>query len=370
MTKKKHRRVLIFCMATVLLLFSWSAHGAAIGNEDCMQCHADSSLARQSSEGIKDTLFVDQKKFNYSVHNVNGIGCVDCHEAIKELNMDNEVPHATNLPSVNCGNCHTDESTAYENSVHRKAHGKGINIPCFGCHEYHYPTRLVVESVYERENGFCLKCHNPDKFHDWLPQKQTHFAFVECTVCHAPETPRHINLRFYDFIKNRFLTSEELLVGLKTDAKGFIPMVDTDKNGQISAEEFENIVLLLRQANIRGTFHAELVVELIPAVHHVNRGEAQKQCETCHVPTSPFFQDVRVLLAKDDGTSVDNRVDRAVLTSYYVNHFYALGGTRVRELDKVGIALIAGGLGVVGLHLTARIVTAPARRKKSETHHT
>ena len=55
---------------------------------------------------------------------------------------------------------------------------------------------------------------------------------------------------------------------------------------------------------------------------------------------------------------------RDVLETYYVSHFYALGGTRVRVLDKIGFALLAAGAGVVVAHLTARIATIPLRRKK------
>ena len=61
-----------------------------------------------------------------------------------------------------------------------------------------------------------------------------------------------------------------------------------------------------------------------------------------------------------------HRVERRVLESYYVNHFYAIGGTRVRLLDKIGLALIVGGLSVVSGHLFVRIVTAPARRRRKE----
>jgi hypothetical protein len=49
-----------------------------------------------------------------------------------------------------------------------------------------------------------------------------------------------------------------------------------------------------------------------------------------------------------------------------VNHFYAIGGTRVRNLDKIGLVLIAGGLSVVAMHLLVRIATAPIRRKRKE----
>jgi hypothetical protein len=364
MTTKPHFLVGVFIVLFSSCLIATLAYG--IENDECMECHSDDSLEREESEGMKKDLYIDYTNFKYSVHNVNGIMCVDCHSDIEELNWDNDVPHPTSLEMVDCDGCHVEEGEAYLDSVHKKAGGKGITIPCYACHGYHFVTHLEADSVFERENKFCLKCHNPDHFHDWLPQKETHFAFVECAVCHAPESPRYISLRFYDLITNKFLGAEALLEALKTDFDGFMDKIDRDGDDVINLEELEDMVLLLRQDDIRGTFHGELVMELVPTVHHVNRGGANRECEQCHNPQSPFFEEVYITLNRDDGTSQRHKVERRVLESYYVNHFYAIGGTRVRFLDKIGLILIVGGLSVVTGHLFARIVTAPIRRKRRE----
>ncbi len=342
------------------------APAQAIENDECMECHSDDTLARNESEGMKEDLFLDYNRFKYSVHNVNGITCVDCHADIEELNWDNEVPHPTSLAMVDCDGCHEEEGEAYLNSVHKKAGGKGITIPCYACHGYHFVTHLEADSVYERENQFCLRCHNPDNFHDWLPQKGNHFAFVECAVCHAPDSPRYISLRFFDLVSQKFLSAKDLLAALDSDYGTFMARLDKDGDGVISLTELENMVFFLRQKDIRGTFHGELVLKLVPTVHHVNRGGANRECEQCHNPQSPFFEEVYISLSKDDGTVQLHKVERRVLESYYVNHFYAIGGTRVRYLDKIGLILVAGGLSVVAGHLLVRIATAPARRKRKE----
>ena len=79
-----------------------------------------------------------------------------------------------------------------------------------------------------------------------MPQKDTHFAFVECAVCHAPDSPRYISLRFYDLISKGFLSAKELLAALGTDYDTFMRTLDKDKNDVISLEELEDMVLLLR----------------------------------------------------------------------------------------------------------------------------
>lgn len=368
MTKKSGKRFLIRAIIILAMPLAWSLPSGclAIENSECMDCHGDESLSRDASEGMKEGLFVDYNRFKFSIHNINGIDCVDCHADIEELNFDNEVPHSNALAPVNCGMCHEAEELAYQNSVHKKAGGKGITIPCYACHGYHFVSHLEANSVFERENIFCLRCHNPDNFHDWLPQKQTHFSFVECAVCHSPDAPRHVALRFFDLVKNKFLDSDELLEALNTDIAGFMPLVDNDRNGNIDLPELESMVLLLRQKNVRGTFHGELVVTMDPTVHHVNRGGANRDCEQCHNPESPFFSEVHFCLNNTDGTREHFKVDRKVLESYYVNHFYALGGTRVRLLDKIGIALVVGGLSLVTGHLGVRIATIPQRRRRQE----
>ena len=46
-----------------------------------------------------------------------------------------------------------------------------------------------------------------------------------------------------------------------------------------------------------------------------------------------------------------------------VRDFYALGGTRSVVLDWLLVLAVAGGLGVIALHLTARLWTARSRKE-------
>lgn len=363
MERNKRHRFTASAASAALLVCVWTATAAqAIDNDACMECHGDNMLARNVSTGMKDSLYVDIEKFKYSVHNVNGIGCVDCHADIDKLDMNAEVPHSTNLAPVACANCHEEVAAAYTNSVHRKASNKGVDIPCFACHDYHDTSRLASATVSERQNSFCRKCHTPEKFHDWLPQKESHFALVECTVCHAPDVPRHVNLRFMDLVDNVYLKGDVIMRHLRTDPKGFTELIDRNKDGAINLQEFEDMVLMLRQKEIRGVFHGELVAEINPVVHQVNRGAANRDCAQCHSSTSAFFQDVRLVFDMDDGSVASYNIDRQALQTYFVA-FNALGTTRVRLLDKIGIALIGGGVAVVFLHLSARLLTIPLRRK-------
>lgn len=343
---------------------------ADIENSECFACHGDETLARSKTDEMNhsrmsEQLFIDETKFNHSIHHNNGIGCVDCHADINKLDYNEEVPHKKQLESVNCSMCHEEESTAFKDSVHMKIRGKGITMNCNACHGYHYVTRQESMSVAERTNNSCEKCHNPYQSHDWLPQKNEHFSFVECVVCHVPEAPRYIRLSFLDLVTNKFYSGQEILKILGIAKTEFMPMLDINKDGIINVDEFENLELILRQKNVHAIFHAELVAEMHPSVHHVNKGTAEKDCKTCHSADSPYFNAVTLVLTKDDGSADHFQVDRAVLESFSLRHFYALGGTRIKLLDKIGFLLLAGGLGAVVAHLSIRIATIPLRRKNS-----
>jgi hypothetical protein len=341
---------------------------AAIENSECFGCHNDAGLSRSETDAVthsrmSEQLFVDEEKFSHSVHHNNGIGCVDCHADIINLNYEEEVPHKKQLEPVNCTMCHDATGAAFKQSVHMQIRGKGITMNCNACHGYHYVTRQESLSVAERTNNSCEKCHNPYQSHGWLPQKSQHFSFVECVVCHVPEAPRHLRLSFFDMVTNKLYSGQEILKILGISENDFMPLLDRNKDEIINVNEFEDLELLLRQKNVHAIFHAELVAEMHPVVHQVNRGTALRDCKTCHSADSPYFKAVVLALTKDDGSADHFQVDRAVLESFSLRHFYALGGTRMKLLDKIGFLLLAGGFFTVLGHSAVRIVTDAIRRK-------
>lgn len=51
-----------------------------------------------------------------------------------------------------------------------------------------------------------------------------------------------------------------------------------------------------------------------------------------------------------------------------MSHFSALGGTRVKFLDKIGLTILLGGICVAAGHLFIRLATLPLRRGKEDEH--
>lgn len=360
-----------FILFLSLLCFADVSNGLALENSQCMECHGDEELYRSGAEDINKSymsmqLFVDEERFNQSVHHANEIACVDCHADIEELNFDEDVPHKVDLAPANCTSCHEEQGRAFINSSHMRARRKGIVMNCYACHDYHYVRHLEAASVTERGNTFCLRCHNPYQSHEWLPQRAAHFDSVECSVCHAPQTKRHIHLSFYDLVTNKSMSGDEVLIILSISEDEFMAKMDKNNDGSINSNEFDDLVLMLRQKTVRPIVHAELVVEPEPLVHSVTREESIRECTQCHAPDSPFFSSVTIALSKSDGTVDHFEVDRAILEGYHTSHFSALGGTRIKLLDKIGLLMVAGAAAGVSVHLFARVVTIPVRRKREE----
>lgn len=343
------------------------APGRAIDNAECLECHSDDTLTKESTDNIlqlpiTESLYVDEEKFERSPHGQNEIACVDCHSDIEELNWDEEVPHALTLKKVYCVDCHEDTAEEYKDSVHMQIHKKGITMNCYACHGYHYVQDMENASVTERTNTFCLKCHNPTIKHDWLPAGDSHFESVECVVCHAPDTPRSIILRFYDLVTNQFYEGDVLLAKIGINSRDFLTAFDKNHNDFIEAGEFENLMFLLKRKNIRAILRAELVADVDALAHQIHQKSAQRDCAQCHAADSPYFSKVSILMSNDDGTVNRYNIDRSVLESYYVSHFYLLGGTRVKLLDKIGLLILAGGIFGAFAHFCGRVVTT--RRRK------
>jgi len=343
----------------------------AVDNSDCFDCHSDESLTKESTDNvlqveITESLYVDEDRFAKSIHNLNGVACIDCHSDIEELDWNEEVPHRSYLERVLCVSCHEDAGEEFKNSVHMKMRTKGITMTCYACHGYHYVQQMEGASVAERTNSICLKCHNPNQFHEWLPSGDAHFAHVECVVCHAPDVPRHIDLRFYDLLTKKFLNGNELREIIGHDLDKILEIIDGDHNEIIDMNEFDDLYFMLKQKNIRPTLRAELVADINSIAHQINRKSAQRTCESCHASDSPYFNAVSILLTGDD-TSVDRYdVDRAILASYYVSDFYLLGGTRVKLLDKIGLLIIAGGAFTALGHFIIRELTGSLRQGKKD----
>jgi hypothetical protein len=139
-----------------------------------MNCHAEPSLERSSG----GTAYVDLTQLRTSPH--GRLACVACHKGMKDL------PHATDLPQVQCGACHQDAAAAIAGSAHRQAAGPH-EVACLGCHGTGHDVRRPARTGTEA----CVGCHAQvtgqyrSSVHGTAPARGDPEAST-CRDCHGP----------------------------------------------------------------------------------------------------------------------------------------------------------------------------------------
>jgi len=158
--KGMNKNILRLFSVILVVIFSALAFTAAtakpaITNDDCMQCHADTTLTTKK-KGQTVSLYVDLAKYSRSVH--KQAECTSCHSDIKDL------PHSEKLKSVECGTCHDVPEKEFSAGIHGKALSKKEPYAptCSECHGSHsiLPPNNPNSLTYKMNIPFlCGKCH-------------------------------------------------------------------------------------------------------------------------------------------------------------------------------------------------------------------
>ena len=138
-----HAPGLAAAAAVLTVLLALPALAEPLSSDMCMTCHAGRALARSSGGG---TGYVDLAQLQASPH--GRLACVACHKGVKDL------PHASNLPQVQCGTCHQDAAAAIAGSAHRQAAGPH-EVACLGCHGTGHQVRRPARTGTDA----CVGCH-------------------------------------------------------------------------------------------------------------------------------------------------------------------------------------------------------------------
>jgi len=124
---------------------------------DCLMCHADKTQFGEKN-GKKFSIFVDEKKFNSSVH--GKLDCIGCHVDLK----GSDFPHTNKVKPASCAGCHSDIQKLYDESLHGQAVRKGDKLApyCRDCHGNHeiLPVKDRKSNVYPMNIPLlCGRCH-------------------------------------------------------------------------------------------------------------------------------------------------------------------------------------------------------------------
>lgn len=150
------RRLFTLALLLAGCLTAWTLADVAT----CMQCHEDKELTGAGPDGKTRSMFVDQKKFENSVH--GGFDCVDCHADLAGVS---DFPHAEQLKPVDCSSCHEEAVKDYSQSFHAKVHllGHKEAPTCASCHTNHeiLPAEDPASPTYKANQvTLCGRCHS------------------------------------------------------------------------------------------------------------------------------------------------------------------------------------------------------------------
>jgi cytochrome b subunit of formate dehydrogenase len=137
------------------LLFAAALPLKSQSSEDCLSCHEDSALGRES--GQADEASAPPAAVAASVH--RSLDCTNCHASVTA------VPHDPAPAAVDCGSCHPDSVASWNASLHasslRSHTARGAT-----CRDCHGPAHAILPSSDPRSKtahaaipATCASCH-------------------------------------------------------------------------------------------------------------------------------------------------------------------------------------------------------------------
>jgi len=276
--------------------------------EDCLACHADRDLKRETPRpGRPVSLFVDGAALKGSAH--GGLDCLACHTTAT-------APHER-LPRVRCADCHAAVPGGLAGGAHgsRRAQARAPAPTCTACHGTHdvrpaaalsidtcatchaAQVRQYRESIHgtsrgrgDSEAATCRSCHGAahglraksdpraPTYHLNLPRT--------CATCHAdPELAKRHNIAvgavyqlYMDSIHGRAVTRSGLLVAANcSDCHG---AHDIKPRTEPTSRVFRASIPVTC-----GACHAGVLAEYVQSIHgrEAARGNAGAPvCTDCH----------------------------------------------------------------------------------------
>lgn len=191
----------------------------AIQDQDCLECHRDTTLKKMLATGDLSALFVDPGEWEKDVHHKNGIKCTECHRGLtpflhpkegcrkvtcdrchpeqseeNQLNLHNRFIGMTNRSLPECYDCHTKHAIKTKKNPSSPITGVNIGKTCCTCHEEITPRRLATlfptylilghrkcDMSEKFDLKVCINCHGYAGHGVWTGYPEY------CVNCHNPQ---------------------------------------------------------------------------------------------------------------------------------------------------------------------------------------
>jgi predicted CXXCH cytochrome family protein len=324
-------------------------------DEECLRCHSNKKI-------VGEPHLIDAGKYASTAHaNIAGtnFGCRTCHDKISSQHPnDGPVTFTTK-----CVDCHGEIKDEYAKSAHVK------NASCGDCHNPH-TAQGATELSSADMNRMCSRCHKIDKMvslhAEWLPQAKLHMQNLPCVTCHTGSKnyvitmyiiKRQEDSRYSDFKLANFDELKKL-----SGEKDIRSLLDANNDNYISLSELKlfNTNKTHDYLRLQGTMTPEIVTHNFQVL--ANRWD----CTFCHASGPEARQTSFIALPMENGTYQRVAIEQgAVLDALYgTPDFYMMGSTRNALMDKIGLAIIIGGLIMPIGHGSLRFLTRKNRNGK------
>ena len=341
------------CWMVLAIALTDQGQAAVLTDDECLACHGRTGLS--SRRGA--SLFIEPDRFAKSAHAKSGVTCTSCHEGITSISRDETTPHRTGI-EPKCGECHESVNREYSKSRHAKISKK----ICYSCHNPHYSVSFRQMSGEQRKK-ICLKCHDVTWTHRWLPQKQLHFNYLECTSCHALNA--QIGLVF--FVVDKAAPSRMTILGydrlapfIEKGKGGLVDTLDKDGDRKLSGAEMRSFMNRLRAGGVPGAGLEIRILVLTPTHNFTHLGEEARDCTLCHSKDAKFYSTLVLEIPERDGRFVALPVEKQILVSRVLRPFagdlYLLGESKIRPEDLEDVATVVKRIGFKWLDLLGMFV--------------
>ncbi len=324
------------------------SYGTEAGKNDaCLACHGDPAQ-------VSKAVFIDTEHFNQTTH--ARIGCEACHGKVPAAH-----PDGGKVSRAGCGECHADVDQEYATGLHVK------KTSCNGCHNphlVHSPKEVSGQEI----NAMCSNCHNAlemtARHGEWLPQSELHLRMLPCITCHTGAKEYYISMYIVKS-KNDSLFGKQEVAGydeLKRISGGneIVSLIDKNRDNYVSLEELR--LFNRSQSSLR--LHGMMTP--VAVSHKFEILDDRRNCTFCHTSGPALMQTSFIAVPEADGSYSRVPVEKgAVLDALYgTPDFYMMGSTKNNALNKIGLAVICGGLIMPVGHGFVRFLTRKNRNTK------
>nr|WP_279342391.1 cytochrome c3 family protein [Geotalea sp. SG265] len=331
------------------------SYGSIEGKSDtCLACHRD-------GKAVAPRYRIDTGQYNHTSH--ARIGCAACHDGISPGHPADRIVSK----KTSCNQCHRDTAEEYGRSKHA---GKASCGDCHNPHQVSAPEEISGQEM----NRMCASCHSKEAMEArhaaWLPQADLHLGMLPCVTCHTASEnyliTLHIIKRDGDNPYGEFRLATFAELDKLAEGKDIRSLIDTNSDTYISLEELRQFNQKQNQRLLR--LQGVMVPEQV--THDFKALESRWNCTFCHASGPKAMQRSTLALPERNGSFTRIDVEKgAVLEALgSTPDFYMTGATRNATLNKVGLAIIAGGLVMPVGHGFLRFVTRKNRKERSHRH--